>query len=192
MLLFAGIAQWQSICFVSRWLRVQVLLSAPIARIAQCRAAGLYPAGRRINPCCGLHPGGEAGSIPVTGDAAKAASSGVAYKDNAPPFRRNSSVVEHLLGMQATGVRSPVPAPFRICSPTGRDTRLRSAVLGVRITPDAPIRCRSLIGKGHPLKKGSMRVRILPTAPAPFAKRPRHRFYTPTFRGSNPRWSTRL
>lgn len=146
-------------------------------------------------------PGGKGSSNLPVGDAPKGAFLDIAYKVMCPRFAgiaqsvepppckqgdarskrgcrlhfcRNSSVAEHLLGMQATGVRSSVSAPC-IGSPTGRDTGLRSPVLGVRITPDAPIRCRSLIGKGRPLKKGSMRVRILPTAPSPWSQDPKSR-----------------
>ena len=71
-------------------------------------------------------------------------------------------------GKAETGVRSAVAAPVTHSWRNGRRSRLRS---------------------GRPR---GMEVQVLPGAPtfARFAKRPRHRSYTPTFPGSNPGAST--
>ena len=81
---------------------------------------------------------------------------------------RNRPVAGHRIGKAVTSVRSAVAAPSMHSWRNGRRSRLRS---------------------GRPR---GMEVQVLPGAPtfARFAKRPRHRSYTPTFPGSSPGAST--
>ena len=83
-------------------------------------------------------------------------------------FGRNRPVAGHRFGKAVTGVRSAVAAPITHSWRNGRRSRLRSGRLD------------------------GMEVQVLPGAPinARFAKRPRHRSYTPTFPGSSPGAST--
>lgn len=107
-------------------------------------------------------------------------------------FGRNRPVAGHRFGKAVTGVRFAVAAPS--CPSmhswrNGRRSRLRSGRprgMEVQVLPGAPFLFARRVEDTHFV----LWRHANPACGARFAKRPRHRSYTPTFPGSSPGAST--